>query len=148
MLARKLGAVPDAKGMHSRYEVFARVGSGLVHALHHIGTAGSNAYESSAVMRELAESFTESGRWGDAPPDIVVRSHRHRHLEIRIPTKLGYGIAFVTPGWQLKTPFTYRIAGGRLTTPQIGGSLIRQGDADLHTRHKVWRMARPTVVNL
>lgn len=145
-LAKSLGAIPDEKGQHSRFEIFKRVGGGLVHALHHIGTTGTSSYESTAVMKELVESFTESGRWGDTPPDVVVRSHRHRHLEVRIPTKSGYGISFVTAGWQLKTPFTYKIPGGRLTTPQIGGSLIRQGDADLHTRHKVWRLDRPAVV--
>ena len=147
-LARALGAIPDEAGNHSRYEIFLRMGNGLIHALHHIGTTGSSHYESTAVMKELTESYTESGRWGDDPPDVVVRSHRHRHLEVRVPTKLGYGMVFVTAGWQLKTPLTYRIAGGRLTTPQIGGSLIRQGKTDLYTRHKVWRMERPVVVDL
>lgn len=148
MLAKKLGAIPDEHGHYSRFELFARVGDGLVHALHHIGTTGSSHYESTAVMKELTESFTESGRWGDSPPDIVVRSHRHRLLEVRIPTKLGYGIAFVTAGWQLKTPFTYKIPGGRLTTPQIGGSLIRFARGELFTRHKIWRMERPKIVAL
>lgn len=148
ILARSLGAVPDASGQSSRFEIFLQVGKGLVHAMHHIGVTGSMHYESTAVMKELSESYTEAGRWGDNPPDVVVRSHRHRHLEVRVPTRLGYGITFVTPGWQLKTPFTYRVAGGRLSTPQIGGSLIRQGDKDLYTRHRVWRMPRPQIVQL
>lgn len=148
MLAERLGAVPDAHGQHSRFEIWFRLGRGLVHAMHHIGTTGSMHYESTAVMKELSESYTEAGRWRDDPPDVVVRSHRHRHLEVRVPTKLGYGISFVTPGWQLKTPFTYKIPGGRLTTPQIGGSIIRDGDNDFYTRHRVWRMPRPEVVQL
>lgn len=147
-LAESLGAIPDDNGFHSRFELWVRVGRGLVHAMHHIGTTGSSHYESTAVTKELTESYTEAGRWGNEPPDVVVRSHRHRNLEVRIPTDLGYGISFCTAGWQLKTPFTYKIPGGRVTQPQIGGSIIRQGDEDLYTRHKVWGVSRPKEVQL
>lgn len=140
--ARALGAVPDDNGLYSRFELWMRVGTGLVHLMHHIGTTGSSHYESSAVLKELTESYAEAGRWCKEPPDVVVRSHRHRHLEVRVPTSLGYGISFCTAGWQLKTPFAYRVAGGRYTTPQVGGSIIRQGDSDLYTRHKVWGVER------
>lgn len=147
-LAQRVGAIPDDSGRYARYELWAKVGQGLIHVMHHIGCTGSAHYESSAVMRELAESYAEAGRWRLQPPDVVVRAHRHRHLEVRVPTSLGYGISFCTPGWQLKTPFTYKIPGGRISTPQIGGSLIRQGDADLYTRHKVWNIERPKEVVL
>lgn len=142
-LAEELEAIPDEQGRHARYELWAKVGLGLVHLMHHIGTTGTSHYESTAVLKELAESYSEAGRWRQDPPDVVVRSHRHRHVEIRVPTHLGYGISFCTAGWQLKTPFAYKIPGGRITTPQIGGSLIRQGDADLYTRHRIWGVARP-----
>jgi hypothetical protein len=130
------------------YELWVRVGKGLIHCLHHIGTTGSTHYESTAILKELAESYTEAGRWRNQPPDVVVRSHRHRHIEVRIPTSLGYGIAFCTAGWQLNTPFAYRIPGARITTPQIGGSLIRQGDSDLYTRHRIWSVDRSKEVVL
>ncbi len=142
-LAKSLGAIPDEEGRRARYELRAELGKGLVHIMHHIGTTGSSHYESTAIMKELTESYTQAGRNRRRPPDVVVRSHRHRHAEVRVPTKLGYGISFVTAGWQLKTPFTYRIAGARVTTPQVGGSLIRQGDTDLFTRHKIWDMEPP-----
>lgn len=145
-LAKTLGAIPDELGNYARFELWAQVGRGLAHVMHHIGTTGSSHYESSAVLKELTESYAEAGRWLDTPPDVIARSHRHRNIEVRIPTRLGYGIAFVTAGWQLKTPFTYRIPGGRIATPQIGGSLIRQGPHDFYTLHKVWRIGRPPVV--
>ena len=44
---------------------------------------------------------------------------------------------------QRKTPFAYRVPGGRVTEPQIGGSIIRQGDKDLFTRHQVWELDPP-----
>jgi hypothetical protein len=141
-LAKRLGAIP-LKGQYARWELWKEVGKGLVHFMHHIGTTGSNHYESTAVHKELIEAFTEAGRWGRRPPDVVCRSHRHRCIETRVPNGIGYATSFVTPGWQLRTPFAYRIAGGRQALPQIGGSLIRQGDEELYTRHCVWTMQRP-----
>ena len=147
-LATSLGAIPDAAGRHARYELWVRVGKGLCHIMHHIGTTGSAQYESSGPMSELAAEYAEAGRWNNEAPNVVVRSHRHRHIEVRVPTALGYGIVFVTAGWQLKTPFVYRTAGGRVQTPQFGGSLIRQGDEDLYTRHRIWSIGRPQEVRL
>jgi len=147
-LAQRLGAVPDEDGRHARWEVWIRLGRGLVHATHHIGTTGSQAYESTAVMRELAEAYAEAGRWRQRPPDVLIRGHRHRHIEIRGPTALGYGIAFTSPAWQLKTPYTFRIPGARQAMPQIGGSVVRQGDTDLYTRHWVRSPERPKEVRL
>jgi hypothetical protein len=51
-------------------------------------------------------------------------------------------MAIVTPGWQAKTPFAWKIPGARLSQPQFGGVLIRKGDEELHSRAKVWRLER------
>lgn len=159
-LARSLNAKKDKEGRHARFELWKRMpGYGLVHFAHHIGTVSSSAYESTAVYKELVEAYVEAGRWGDEPPQVVVRSHRHRNFETRIACNVhkdgkrtrvndvdeegGYAIAMVTAAWQLKTPFAYRIAGARQTQPQIGLSIIRAGDEELHARHKVWRIERP-----
>lgn len=144
-VAKDLGAVPDKYGNAARWELYKRIGGALVHFTHHIGTTSSTAYESSAPMRELAEAFVEAGRWGNEPPQVIVRSHRHRNIEIRVPTKDGYGIACVTPAWQLKTPFVFRL-GSRQSQPQIGGIFIRWGDEDgIYTRSRVWGIERPEV---
>ncbi len=154
-LAQALGAVPDKQGRHARYHLRIRIGRGLVDVMHHIGTTSTSSYESTALMKELAEAYTEAARWGRKPPNVVVRSHRHRHLEVRVSTtntgiharhskKPGYGIVFTTAGWQLKTPFVFR-TGSRQTVPQIGGSLIRQGDVDLYSRHWVQSMEPPRI---
>ena len=142
-IAQQLGAIPNDQGQYARYELWIRIGRGLAHVTHHIGTAGSMHYESTAVMREMSEAYNESGRWGQEPPDWIVRSHRHRNIEVRVQTRKGFATGLVTPGWQLKTPFAYRIAGARQAQPQIGGSLLRCGDQDLFTRHRVWDLARP-----
>lgn len=144
-LAGKLAAEMTEDGRRARWELWARLGSGgpLVHFSHHIGTAGSTAYESSAVMREMSESFVEAGRWREQPPDVIVRSHRHRLIRIEVPSTEGSAIGIVTPAWQLKTPFCHKVAGARQSQPQIGGIIVRDYDGAAYTRHFVKHITRP-----
>ncbi|MDD5343100.1 MAG: hypothetical protein PHW12_01625 [Smithella sp.] len=143
-LARALGAVPDESGNCARWDLWLNLAGRRIHFTHHIGTTSSASYESTAVHKELVEAYVEAGRWGYEPPDIVVRSHRHRGYKIEIATKNGLGIAIITPGWQLKTPFVYKLLSGRSGTPQIGGILIRLGDEDgLYTRTFTKELSRP-----
>ena len=72
-LAEELGAVKDPSGNFSRCELWLRLGKGLIHAMHHIGTSGSSAYESTAIMKELAESYAEAGRWERESPNVIAR---------------------------------------------------------------------------
>lgn len=144
-LAEELGAIPNESGQYARHELWIKIGTGLCHIMHHIGTTGSMAYETTALMKEFSDSCAEAGRWGLPAPDCVIRSHRHRMAKIEVPTRGGIGISLTTPGWQLKTPFVYRIPGGRVTTPQMGGILVRsglKGDA-IYTMSKVWNIERP-----
>lgn len=147
-LAKALGAIPDEIGNYARWELWMKLNKCLIHFSHHVGTTQSANYESTAPFKEYIESLTDAARWQNQPPDVIVRSHRHRAIETRIPTANGYGISLVTPAWQLKTPFTYRISLGRSSMPQIGGVLIRHGDEDaIFTRSKVWNIERtPEVV--
>lgn len=146
-LAAALGAIPDAH-QHARNDLWIQVGDGLVHLLHHIGSTGSLAYETTAVMKELTESFVEAARWGRRPPDMLVRSHRHRYSELAIPTNRGKSRAVVTPAWQAKTPFAWKIPGARLSTPMFGGLVIRWAEESqtLFIREKVWTVEPSPVV--
>lgn len=145
-VARTLGAIPDETGRHARYTGWFRVGRALVNVSHHVGVTGVSHYETSAPFKELVEAFVEAGRWGDEPPDFVVRSHRHRFIAATVPTHRGLAAALVTPGWQGKTPFAYRVPGGRQTEPQFGGVVIRQGDEEAYFREWVRRISRPRTV--
>jgi hypothetical protein len=153
-LARRLGAIPNEEGQYTRWDLWAAVGKRhrLTNWLHHIGTTGSQAYESTAVQKELIEAYSEAARWRREPPDVIVRSHRHRNIQIRIATgsgegsETGDGIAVVTPAWQGKTPLAYRIPGGRQSTPQFGGILIREAHDELFVRSKVWTIGRSRTV--
>jgi len=128
-LAESLGAVPNGYEQYARWELWKLLGVRneiLIHFAHHIGTTGSQAYESTAVLKELVDAYVEAGRWKKRPPDCIVRSHRHRSIQVQVPTANALGVSVVTPGWQGKTPFVWRIPGGRQSEPQFGGVLIRE----------------------
>lgn len=125
-LARSLGAIPNDEGQFARFDLWIEVAGCLGHILHHVGTTGSQAYESTAVHKEIVEEFTEAGRWDQQPPDFVVRSHRHRYMFTAMSTARGPAYSIVTPAWQGKTPFVWKIPGGRLSQPQWGGVVIRR----------------------
>jgi hypothetical protein len=146
-LARELGARPNSDGQFARYELWKRLmgpKGPLIHFLHHVGSTGSSAYEATAVYKELVESYVEAGRWGDEPPQAIVRSHRHRYLKAEVGAGAGYAFAVVTPAWQMKTPFAFKIPGARGSQPQIGGIVLKVGDEDgLYSRAFVRRIERP-----
>ena len=142
-LARQLGAKPNDVGQYARFDLWKRVGgSCLVHLLHHIGTTSSAAHESSAVNAELTASYVEAARWNREPPDYIVRSHRHRSIAVDLDSAKGYAAGIVTPAWQLKTPYVWKIPGARISEPQLGGVMIRVGDEEHFYRRKVWSMDR------
>lgn len=143
MLATALGAAPNREHQYARYDLWKRVGRALVHLLHHVGTTGSAAHEASAVNAELTAEFVEAARWREEPPDFIVRSHRHRFIAVDLDTAKGIGAAVVTPGWQGKTPFSWKVAGARLSVPQFGGIIIRDPvDSEMHYRRKIWTIGR------
>lgn len=142
-LARSLNAIPNDQGQYARFDLWLKVGDSLGHLLHHIGSTGSQAYEATAVHKELTEEILEAARWGNRVPDWIVRSHRHRYLRTEIPTARGHSISAVTPCWQGKTPFAWKIPGARLSTPQFGGLVVRQApDGEVFIRPKVWTVDR------
>lgn len=143
-IAKSLGAVPNKYGQYARYELWKTVGHrGLIHITHHIGSTSSQAYESTAVNSELVTSYAEAARWGTRPPDMAIRSHRHRYIKVEFATKQGRGCSIVTPGWQAKTPFIYR-TNSKASQPQFGGIVVIESpQGELYTRQKVWNIERP-----
>lgn len=148
-LARNLGAKPNDQGQYARFDLWKRVGkptkrvsAPLVHLLHHIGTTSSAAHEASAVNAEMTAEYVEAARWNREPPDFVVRSHRHRSIAVDLNSAKGYAAAVVTPAWQGKTPYVWKIPGARISEPQIGGIAIRQGDEEFYYRRRVWSFDR------
>jgi hypothetical protein len=144
-VAEALGAKPNREGQYARYDLWKRIGDAtgpLVHLLHHIGTTSSAAHESSAVNAELSAEYVQAARWNREPPDYVVRSHRHRSIAVDLDSAKGYAAGIVTPAWQGKTPFAWKVPGARISEPQFGGIVIRQGDEEHYYRRKVWSLER------
>jgi len=148
-IAKELGAIGSG-GLASRYDLWVEIGDGgttkLIHFLHHVGSTGSQAYEATAVHKELVETYTECARWGQGIPDMIVRSHRHRYIKTEIATEGGMGSAVVTPCWQGKTPFVWKIPGARVSVPQFGGLVVRVAHGELFTRAMVRVPQRSPVV--
>lgn len=139
-VARELGCVPNEDGKFARYDLWYRLGAPdgpLVHFLHHIGTVGTQAYESTGLMKEYTEACIEAARTGAQPPDVIVRHHRHRGLDLKIPTVRGQALVFTVQGWQLKSSaFTWRATGVRQAVPQLGLTILKWNrDAGPWTRH-------------
>lgn len=139
-IAKRLGCIPNEDGQHARYDLWYRLGAPdgpLVHFLHHIGTVGTQAYESTALMKEYTEACIESARMGRQPPDVIVRHHRHRGLDLKIPTVRGQALVFTVQGWQLKSSaFTWRATGVRQAAPQLGLTILMWNrEAGAWTRH-------------
>jgi hypothetical protein len=144
-LAKSLGAIPNSAGQYARDELWAMCGGALCHFMHHVGTASRQSYETSAVMAEIAEEYISAAKTGDRPPDFVVRSHRHKNIEVSGPSSNYRWFSFVTASWQLKTPFAYKVAGARITPPDIGGSVIRQGARHHYAEHFIRTVSRAKV---
>lgn len=150
-LAERLEAVPNEYGQFARYDLWKTIGPDrLIHALHHVGTTSSQAYEATAVHKEMIESFVEAARWGREIPDVIVRSHRHRYMMTDIAVqkhgKTAHAISVVTGCWQGKTPFVWKLAGARLSTPQFGGIVIRWAHDELFIRRCIFTVDRSKTV--
>ncbi len=153
-LAESLGAIPSQQGQYARHELWKKVGGHLVHLAHHVDGGGGS--EAAGPYRELQGIFAESARWGRQPPDVIVRSHRHRFIVTEIPTGRVAGASrgrkpsstaacVVTPGWQGRTPFAYRSSLGRVSTPQFGGVVITSVGGQVVIHRRVWTVDRSSV---
>jgi hypothetical protein len=141
-IADKAGGLPDESGDIMPFQRWMDVNGTIFHFAHTIGVTSSAAYESSAPMRELVASMVEATQWDRPMPDVLVRSHRHRFIEVPLPTTRGRIRAVITPGWQLKTPFTERI--DRMRMPHIGGVVfLVEKDKSCQVKEKMYPLPEP-----
>jgi hypothetical protein len=143
-VAELLGSLKEkSTGRYSHLEKWIDCEGVILQLSHHIETTRSVAYETSAPMRELVTVWIENSQWGMKMPDIIVRSHRHRYTCVTLPTR-GQDIAcIVTPSWQLKTHYTYKI--DRLRMPHIGGIVIICEDKKWTLEKKLYPLPFPKI---
>lgn len=141
-IADKIEAEPDEDGCIAPYQRWIQVDDVLFQFAHHIGVTSSAAYESSAPMRELVSGLVEAAQWERPLPDVFVRSHRHRFIEVPIPSRNGRIRCVITPGWQLRTPFVERI--DRMRMPHIGGCLFQVERKSCQVIEKLYPLPDPS----
>jgi hypothetical protein len=144
-IARELDAEKSHDGTYSHWELYYRLGRHLIHDTHHIGTTSSPFAESGALNREMVHGYVESGRWGDEPPGMTIRHHRHTCGVFGHPSQHGMSWSVTCPAWQLKTPYGYRSAF-RQQRPQVGGIICVAGDQSPYCKPWVRTVARPKEV--
>ena len=143
-LATELDAEPhNVTGEATWPELYLKFGGQVIHFAHGISATMVSWYEGTAPLRDLlmerSEMFREFGRLA---PDVkmIVRSHRHRFFHTHATPDLH---AVVTPGWQLRTAYTYR--KGSVTLPSIGWLIIEAQEKDLVVKPRLYPLPRPKV---
>lgn len=133
-LAESLGAIPNDDGQFARWDLWCHLGGYLGHFSHHIAACHSPMTEATALHSEYIRSCVEAAQHGLRAPDFIVRSHRHRAYETKIPSRNGDALVATTAAWQGKTPFVWKLASGRAQEPQFGGMLLVAGENGVYTR--------------
>ncbi len=143
-LARNIGARQKAgTGQYTRPELYLGLGGQVIHFAHHIGTSSVPHYESTVPAREALIQTAELVRFfGHDAPNLrmVVRSHRHRSAVVWLPPDLW---SVVTPAWQLKTGFSFKVAPAML--PEIGWTLIDLANGKLRPTVRLYPILPPHV---
>ena len=93
-----------------------KVNGVLLDIAHHGGTVGSRAWTKQNGMRHTLMSFYfQSLEDKTDIPRYWVRSHKHEYIHAFYEGKQGIIDGFVTPSFQFKTGFAYKVAGHRLS---------------------------------
>ena len=145
-IAKQLGCEKNEVGEYSQWQHWIEVDGVVFQFAHHIGVTSSAAYESSAPMREMVAALVEAAQWGRNLPDVIVRSHRHRFIPVSIPSYRGRIDCAITPGWQLRTPFTERI--DRMRMPHIGGIVFKVENNRCQIEEKIYPLPEPEPIRI
>lgn len=92
----------------------------LLDFTHHPDTSGNLPHtRGQGAQRQAFIVWAEHHLVGERHPDISIRSHKHVFADSgeHYPTR-----ALITPAWQLKTQFGFRVASGSLAS--VGGLII------------------------
>ena len=120
-LAKDVGAIP-IDGHHSVYELFLDVHGCTFHFAHHIESTKVMMYRATAITRELALAMLNASH--KYPVNVLVRSHVQYYWHTQSSGHDG----FITPGWQLQTPYMMKLSPSGMV-PDIGALRFRV-DAD------------------
>lgn len=143
-LAMELGATPHAYTREPTWpELYLKLNGQVIHFSHSISATMVSWYEGTAPLRDMLMKRSELWReYGRLAPNVkmIVRSHRHRFFHAHAAPDLH---AVVTPAWQLRTAYTYRV--GSVILPTIGWIVIEAQGDDLVVKLRRYSLPRPKV---
>jgi len=107
----------DKPNRYTWDRLLLKVNGVLLDIAHHGGSVGRRAWTTENGMRNLVKSFyLQSLEDGTELPRYWVRSHKHQFVYSGMYSgKHGDIEGFVTPSFQMKTGFAYKIAGHQLS---------------------------------
>jgi hypothetical protein len=130
MVAESIGAVPDSEGRFARWRFSESIGGVLFDVAHHPGVGGGKGWNKGkgavTLGHRVIHEYLENGQ---EAPHLIVRNHNHVKEDSgdNLFTRTRRTRAYILPGWQLPTAFTYRINGGVLP---VGGLVATVDDGE------------------
>lgn len=137
-IAEMIDAVKDEEtGQYTQWELWLRHEGKLFHFTHHLGFAP--VYPLTPMQREMNVAKLNVVDYNYPMPDVMVRSHRH---EFRAYPD-GARWVFVTPCWQLKTDFVWKIRP--LVLPNIGGLFLGVEGGEIVYHARMYTLPAPKI---
>lgn len=137
-IAKDFGAEKSESGTYSHWQLLADFGGVLFDFAHHVGGGGRPWTSGGNAVRLAAETVMDYA--GGRIPQLVFRSHVHKYADSFI--NVAQTRAIITPAWQLRTAYGYRIAA---RPADVGGVIvtIEAGRADVNV--VLFKPERPTI---
>ncbi len=147
MLAGALNCKVDPSTRQNTWpEILYAFGEGrkapIAQVMHHIGKSSVPNYEATIPLRDVLTLKSEYDRvYGSEHPNIkmLIRSHRHRFIYVEAPPDIH---ALVTPAWQLKTAFSYKMPP---LLPQIGYVIVEWDGCDIVVKDRIFKLPLPHI---
>ena len=120
-LAQRYGAVPDKDLGNSSWWHLRAMFSGVRFDIAHHTSMGTLEWTyPNMIFRLVQQTRLRYMNWGEQPPDVVVRAHRHVHVDTGL-TLSTRGVCL--PCWQYATSYLYRI-NQENSKPSIGACVF------------------------
>jgi len=142
-VARQLKAIPQPDtGFLAWPDLYLDMGGCVSHWAHHIGSTSNPLYEANALLRALYILRVEVEReWGVLAPDVRLIGRAHRHRMISVSKGDWHGVCL--PGWQLKTPFGYKMSPE--TLPEVGYVIVECEGGDIWVKARRFGLPTPHI---
>ena len=135
-IAEEAGAQQLADGSYAADHLCLNVNGRELWFVHQGKGAGAGANEGNAMRNWLRDIYFDALKAETRPPDVIYSAHFHQPTyqtyvaNSNMTFKLVHGI--VSPSWQLKTRFAYKVAA--VARNRIGGvTQLITADGNIHT---------------